>query len=490
MKIKISSLTLLVLTVFAGLAVQARAQIVNCIVAVVDDQPITRVDVLVALEFGLCDASNATGDPRTAAAWALVDRKLAVRTLRGQWVPGQEETESVLQSLKKEAGAAKFAAGLAAFDLIESDLLPYIREKVAYDKILAARFNRSVLVSRGDIERYYRDVLVPERKSRGMEPGTPSLGREGDRRPSPGRGKAQADRRVACSASGNRSPSDRSGLSEVNRSDGRNGHENIEGGLPFSSARVPSMWAWAGTWYDNSRGPAPHRFGRRDTRLPALALMFEGPEEELKLTENTQPAILTVSLAAFRLLGEAPAAAAGHSLGEYSAVTAAGSLRFEDAVLLVHKRGRYMQEAVPVGEGAMAAVLGVSGERIAEALAGVSSGVVEIANWNSDEQVVISGEKKAVEEALERIKPPRSVMLPVSAPFHSRLMKPAEDRLAVDLDAVTFLDPAFPVITNVDAEPVRDRGRGKERSQAPGEPFRPLEEVDGRAGDDGDRGLR
>ncbi len=170
MKIKISSLTLLVLTVFAGLAVQARAQIVNCIVAVVDDQPITRVDVLVALEFGLCDASNATGDPRTAAAWALVDRKLAVRTLRGQWVPGQEETESVLQSLKKEAGAAKFAAGLAAFDLIESDLLPYIREKVAYDKILAARFNRSVLVSRGDIERYYRDVLVPERKSRGMEP--------------------------------------------------------------------------------------------------------------------------------------------------------------------------------------------------------------------------------------------------------------------------------------------------------------------------------
>lgn len=208
--------------------------------------------------------------------------------------------------------------------------------------------------------------------------------------------------------------------------------------------------------YDNSEearrliDSADEILGYRLSRL-----MFEGPEEELKLTENTQPAILTISLAAFRLLGAAPAAAAGHSLGEYSAVTAAGSLRFEDALRLVHKRGRYMQEAVPVGEGAMAAVLGVAGERIAEALAGVSSGVVEIANWNSDEQVVISGEKKAVEEALERIKPPRSVMIPVSAPFHSRLMKPAEDRLAVDLDAVNFLDPAFPVITNVDAEPVR-----------------------------------
>ncbi len=189
--------------------------------------------------------------------------------------------------------------------------------------------------------------------------------------------------------------------------------------------------------------------------FPLSRLMFEGPEEELMLTRNTQPAILTVSVAAFRVLGAVPAAAAGHSLGEYSAVTAAGSLRFEDAVLLVHKRGRYMQEAVPVGEGAMAAVLGVSGEKIAEALAGAGPGVVEIANWNSDEQVVISGARAAVEEALVRIKPPRSVMLPVSAPFHSRLMKPAEDRLAAELEAVTFLDPAFPVITNVDAKPAR-----------------------------------
>lgn len=162
---------LLVLTALAGsVVVPAGTQVVDCIVAVVDDQPITRVDVMVAIEFGLCDASNAGGDARAAAALALVDRKLVVRTLRGQWGAGQEETESVLRAMKTELGAAKFAAVLAAFDLGESDLLPYIREKVAYDKILTARFNRSVLVSRGDIERYYHDVLVPERKGRGVEP--------------------------------------------------------------------------------------------------------------------------------------------------------------------------------------------------------------------------------------------------------------------------------------------------------------------------------
>lgn len=187
-------------------------------------------------------------------------------------------------------------------------------------------------------------------------------------------------------------------------------------------------------------------------------LMFEGPEEELRLTENTQPAILTVSVAAFRLLGAVPRLAAGHSLGEYSAVTAAGALAFEDALALVRKRGRYMQEAVPAGRGAMAAVLGVPGRRIAEVLAEVKSGVIGIANWNSDEQVVISGETAAVEEALAAIKPPRSVMLPVSAPFHSSLMKPAEDRLAVDLDAAAFRDPFFPVLTNVDARPARTAG--------------------------------
>lgn len=189
--------------------------------------------------------------------------------------------------------------------------------------------------------------------------------------------------------------------------------------------------------------------------FPLSRLCFEGPEEELRLTHNTQPALLVVSTAACRLLGRDPDVAAGHSLGEYSALVAAGVLRFEDAVLLVHKRGRYMQEAVPVGAGAMAAVLGVPGETVAEKLAEVRSGVVEIANWNSDEQTVISGEKAAVDEALAAIGAPRSVLLPVSAPFHSRLMKPAEDRLAADLEAVPFADPRFPVVTNVDARAIR-----------------------------------
>ena len=184
-------------------------------------------------------------------------------------------------------------------------------------------------------------------------------------------------------------------------------------------------------------------------------ICFEGPEEELRLTQNTQPALLVVSTAACRLLGRDPDVAAGHSLGEYSALVAAGCLRFEDAVVLVHKRGRYMQDAVPVGTGGMAAVLGVPGEEIERRLAEVRAGVVEIANWNSDDQIVISGEKAAVEEALALIKAPRSVLLPVSAPFHSRLMKPAEERLAADLDAAAFADPRFPIVTNVDARPIR-----------------------------------
>jgi len=209
-------------------------------------------------------------------------------------------------------------------------------------------------------------------------------------------------------------------------------------------------------FYDRS-ADARALFAKADEVLgfPISKVCFEGPEEELRLTRNTQPALLIVSTAACRLLGRDPAVAAGHSLGEYSALVAAGSLRFEDAVLLVHKRGRYMQEAVPVGVGGMAAVLGVPGDVIEKHLAGVRSGVVEIANWNSDDQIVISGDKAAVEEALAAIKAPRSVMLPVSAPFHSRLMKPAEERLAADLDAVPFAEPRFPIITNVDARLIR-----------------------------------
>ena len=191
-------------------------------------------------------------------------------------------------------------------------------------------------------------------------------------------------------------------------------------------------------------------------------LCFEGPEEELKLTQNTQPALLTVSAIAFALLGGEPVLAAGHSLGEYSALVAAGSLAFEDALVLVHKRGRYMQEAVPVGRGAMAAILGVEPPVLLQALAQVKSGVVEVANWNSPEQVVIAGHKEAVDEALKVLNAPRAVLLPVSAPFHSSLMKSAEERLAPDLDRTEFKDPRFSIITNVEAKLIRTGAEARE----------------------------
>jgi [acyl-carrier-protein] S-malonyltransferase len=183
-------------------------------------------------------------------------------------------------------------------------------------------------------------------------------------------------------------------------------------------------------------------------------LCFDGPEEKLKLTAYTQPALLATSVVAFSLLGVEPAVAAGHSLGEYSALVASGCLRFEDALLLVHKRGTYMQEAVAVGAGAMAAVLGVAYDEVRAAVARVHGGVVEIANWNSDDQTVIAGEAAAVDEALNLLTGARSVKLPVSAPFHTSLMRPAEEKLAADLDAVGFRDLRFPVITNVDARPI------------------------------------
>lgn len=180
-------------------------------------------------------------------------------------------------------------------------------------------------------------------------------------------------------------------------------------------------------------------------------LCFEGPEEKLKLTQNTQPALLLVSYVAYVLLGKEAWIAAGHSLGEYSALVAAGSLKFEDALRLVHKRGKYMQDAVPVGVGAMAAVLGSDHKCVEETLTKIEKGIVEIANWNSREQIVIAGHKEAVEKALTEINPPRSVLLPVSAPFHCRLMKSAEEKLSCDLDQVGFKDLKFPIVTNVDA---------------------------------------
>ena len=182
---------------------------------------------------------------------------------------------------------------------------------------------------------------------------------------------------------------------------------------------------------------------------PLSKICFEGPGEELQLTYNGQPALLTVSYILFNLLDKQPAVGAGHSLGEYSALVCAGALKFEDAVLLVHKRGKYMQEAVPVGKGAMAAVMGADIEKIKQVLGGYD-GKLDLANWNGNGQVVISGEKEAVAEALEKIGARKTKYLPVSAPFHSRLMQPAEDRLAVDLDKIEFSNLKFPIINNIE----------------------------------------
>jgi [acyl-carrier-protein] S-malonyltransferase len=185
------------------------------------------------------------------------------------------------------------------------------------------------------------------------------------------------------------------------------------------------------------------------------ALCFEGPEERLQLTENSQPAILTTSIALLRGLDARCDVAAGHSLGEYSAHVAAGTLGFEDAVALVRQRGRCMQDAVPVGTGAMAAILG--GEPAAiEAICAETDGVVEAVNYNGPGQLVIAGEAGAVARAGERIAASGAKVrsLPVSAPFHSSLMLPAEERFKPRLDAAAFRDPALPVYVNVDAQPV------------------------------------
>jgi [acyl-carrier-protein] S-malonyltransferase len=195
---------------------------------------------------------------------------------------------------------------------------------------------------------------------------------------------------------------------------------------------------------------------------PLSALCFEGPEDRLALTENTQPAILTVSVAAFRLLssrGLEPAWMAGHSLGEYSANVAAGTMAFADALAIVRRRGRYMQEAVPVGTGAMAAVLGLDADAVARACAEAAQGeVVTPANINGAGQVAIAGTRDAVARAGERAKAlgaKRVIPLQVSAPFHCALMKPAEARLAPELRALPTAPPSVPIVANVDAEPKR-----------------------------------
>ena len=187
---------------------------------------------------------------------------------------------------------------------------------------------------------------------------------------------------------------------------------------------------------------------------------FEGPEEKLKLTEITQPAILTASVAAWRVLREKglnPDYVAGHSLGEYSAHVAAGTLQFADAVQTVRNRGKYMQHAVPVGVGAMAAILGMSPDKVIEIAREAANGeVCQAANINSPEQIVISGHAGAVGRAMHLATEwgaKKAVSLPVSAPFHCALMQPAQDLLAVDLRALTFQTPSCPVVCNVDAAP-------------------------------------
>jgi [acyl-carrier-protein] S-malonyltransferase len=192
------------------------------------------------------------------------------------------------------------------------------------------------------------------------------------------------------------------------------------------------------------------------------ALCFGGPEEDLKRTENTQPAILTASVAAWRVLAEKgvrPDYVAGHSLGEYSALVAGGSLEFADAVRLVRKRGRYMQEAVPEGVGAMAALLRLPEGRLDGILAEAAQGeVVTAANLNSPDQVVIAGHAGAVARAMELAKAAgakRAIALPVSAPFHCPLMRPAQERLAVDLAETAFRDLEVPLVNNFAAAEVR-----------------------------------
>jgi [acyl-carrier-protein] S-malonyltransferase len=192
-------------------------------------------------------------------------------------------------------------------------------------------------------------------------------------------------------------------------------------------------------------------------------LCFEGPEGELQLTANTQPAILAASIAALRPLvaaGARPAWVAGHSLGEYSALVAADALSLADALRTVRRRGQYMQEAVPVGTGGMAAILGLDLLSVEAACREAAGGeVVSAANVNAPGQVVIAGHAAAVDRAAERCRAAgakRAVRLPVSAPFHCALMKPAQERLRPELAALSFRDPAVPLVTNVDARPARD----------------------------------
>lgn len=197
-------------------------------------------------------------------------------------------------------------------------------------------------------------------------------------------------------------------------------------------------------------------FAEADEALgePLSRLILEGPEERLALTAYTQPAVLTVDLAVYRCLGATPAAAAGHSLGEYAALVAAGSLGFADAVRLVRARALAMQEAVPVGAGGMVVLRKATLEEARSLAASATAGLLELANLNGPGQYVLSGESAAVDELVERLGPRRALKLPVSVPFHCSLLRAAGERFAGRLAEVEFKDPRFPVVCNVDARPV------------------------------------
>ena len=238
--------------------------------------------------------------------------------------------------------------------------------------------------------------------------------------------------------------------------------------FPGQASQYPGMGKELAEKYAGARAV----FEEADNALgiSVSKMCFEGTEEELKLTANTQPAILAVSVAAYRVLTEKGVTAdfvAGHSLGEYSALVAAGSLSFSDAVKLVRKRGTYMQEAVPAGQGSMAAIMGLSPTVVLDVCKRAAQGeVCSPANLNSPEQTVISGHVGAVKRAVEiasQSGAKRAVVLAVSAPFHSALMMPAQVKLEADLAVTKFADLQMPLVTNVDADTIR---KGEEAKSA------------------------